>query len=68
MLFGRGMPVPADREAVVFQLLSKNPADRPALIGAADAALRACGGFDPWTDLDAERWWEADGATAGQVE
>ena len=53
------LPIPPELDALVLDLLAKDPADRPA--GAAEVAhrLAAIPLPDPWTQDRAERWWRA---------
>jgi serine/threonine-protein kinase len=53
------LPIPPELDALVLDLLAKDPAARPA--GAAEVARRlaAIPLADPWTRERAERWWRA---------
>jgi serine/threonine-protein kinase len=52
-----GRPVPRSLEAVVLDLLAKDPAARPETAEALIERLDACDGVPPWTAEDARRWW-----------
>jgi serine/threonine-protein kinase len=53
------LPIPSELDALVLDLLAKDPIDRPD--GAAEVARRlaAIPLHDPWTHDRAERWWRA---------
>ena len=48
-------PIPADLDALVLQLLAKDPNERPDALQLL-AALDACD-VEPWTPEAAEQWW-----------
>lgn len=58
-----GRPVPAALEAIIMQGLAKQPGERPASAAAMRDALARCD-VAPWTQEDAQAWWEAHGATS----
>jgi tRNA A-37 threonylcarbamoyl transferase component Bud32 len=45
-------------ESLVMRLLAKDPADRPASANAVIAELDQIARHWPWSQADAERWWE----------
>jgi serine/threonine-protein kinase len=49
--------IPADLEALILELLAKNPADRPQTADLVRERLAACEIGDRWTASDAARWW-----------
>ncbi len=53
----RGGPLPDGLEALILDLLAKDPADRPADAGVVMARIEACGAFGEWTRRRAARWW-----------
>ena len=53
------LPVPRELEELVLACLAKDPAARPADASALRRGLRAVPVAEPWTDDDAERWWQA---------
>jgi len=53
--------VHADLDAVILRCLAKEPQDRFADVASLSAALAACSSTAPWTETDAERWWQAHG-------
>lgn len=59
-----GRPVPASLEALILRCLAKQPSERPANARSFIELLDACEGFMPWTQADAERWWNERGAEA----
>jgi serine/threonine-protein kinase len=54
------LPVPAGLEAIVMQLLEKDPADRIQSAQELARRLRALPGFDRWSPERAEQWWETN--------
>jgi serine/threonine-protein kinase len=54
--------VPSDLEAIVLRCLAKDPNDRFTDVAALEAALNECNNGDDWTETDAARWWEENGA------
>jgi serine/threonine-protein kinase len=57
-----GRAVPASLETLILRCLAKDPSERPADARSFTALLDACEGFAPWTQADAERWWNERGA------
>jgi serine/threonine-protein kinase len=51
--------IPIDLEQVVLKCLAKSPDERFASAAELEAALSACLPADPWTDVDATRWWKS---------
>jgi serine/threonine-protein kinase len=56
--------VPPDLEQLVLSCLAKKPEDRPRSAAELDRRL-AMVAVDPWTDVDAQRWWAATKASSG---
>ena len=54
-------PVPADMDALVLQLLAKDPSRRPVTAMQLYDALGALSLDDRWTDVEARAWWEKHG-------
>jgi serine/threonine-protein kinase len=52
-----GQPVPGDLEALLLELLAKDPAERPASARTLLGRLEECGACGSWTSTDARRWW-----------
>lgn len=50
--------IPQELEDVLMQCLQKNPEDRPANAKDVLRQLRTCQADSPWTDGQAEAWWE----------
>ncbi|HSW48917.1 MAG TPA: protein kinase, partial [Bryobacteraceae bacterium] len=53
------LEVPAALERVILQCLAKEPSGRPQNARELHRLLAACGPPEPWTQEDAERWWQA---------
>ena len=58
-LSARRPDVPADLEAVVHRCLAKAPADRFPDCSSLEKALADCSTPQPWTDEEADRWWQS---------
>jgi serine/threonine-protein kinase len=54
------LPIPAGLEAIVMQLLEKDPERRIPTARELARRLRALRDFAPWTPEQAERWWEVN--------
>ena len=54
-----GQPVPASLEALVLQLLEKDPARRPQDADAVVEALETMDDVPRWTAHDARQWWRS---------
>ena len=54
------LPVPAGLEAIVMQLLEKDPANRIQTAQELARRLRALRGCAGWSPERAERWWETN--------
>jgi serine/threonine-protein kinase len=54
------LPIPAGLEAIVMQLLEKDPANRIQTAQEVARRLRALPGFGVWSPERAERWWETN--------
>jgi serine/threonine-protein kinase len=54
------LPIPAGLEAIVMQLLEKDPERRIPTARELARRLRALQDFAPWTPEQAERWWEVN--------
>jgi serine/threonine-protein kinase len=52
------LPVPESLDRVVLACLEKDPPRRPASAAALARLLDACEDVEPWTQDDAERWWQ----------
>jgi serine/threonine-protein kinase len=52
------LPIPAGLEAIVMELLAKNPEDRIGSARELGQRLRALRDVGSWTPEQAERWWE----------
>ena len=50
-------PLPPRLEAAVLAGLSKDPSQRPQSARELAAILAACDDVEPWTQADAEAWW-----------
>lgn len=57
----RGEALPEELEALVLELLAKDPAERPQDAAAVAARLDAMDCTDDWTEADAAAWWERHG-------
>ncbi len=55
-------PIPAELDALVMQMLAKEPADRPASAAEVVQRLRAVVVDAEWTEDVAHQWWEERGA------
>jgi serine/threonine-protein kinase len=63
------LPVPLGLERLILDCLEKDPQHRPATAAALAEQLAALT-LEPWTQADAQRWWEIhfpNGATPGAV-
>lgn len=58
----RHKPCPEQLEALILRCLSKDPKDRPAHAGELLKELRKLEGIDPWSEDDAQRWWDEVGS------
>lgn len=56
-------PIASDLEEVVLRCLAKRPEDRPASARLLAAELESCLAGSPWTQRDAERWWQEHAPT-----
>ena len=54
-----GLPIPAALDEIVLACLAKDPAQRPSDGMALAGRLAACA-VEPWTEEDAQRWWQAN--------
>jgi serine/threonine-protein kinase len=54
------LPVPAALQAIVMQLLAKNPDHRVQSARELARRLRALPDVDAWTPERAEQWWETN--------
>jgi serine/threonine-protein kinase len=54
------LPIPAGLEAIVMQLLAKNPDDRITSAQELARRLRALRDVRDWSPEQAERWWETN--------
>ena len=52
-------PIPEALEQLVLDCLAKDPVERPQSAHGLAERLRGLEGIEPWTPLDAERWWAA---------
>ncbi len=52
------LPLPADLERLIMELLAKDPADRPQSATEVARRLDAVEVAEPWTKERAERWWQ----------
>ncbi|HVH27900.1 MAG TPA: serine/threonine-protein kinase [Vicinamibacterales bacterium] len=52
------MNVPAVLDAIVLRCLAKDPAERPQSAQELERALAAVPLAEPWTDDQAQRWWD----------
>ncbi|MCA8926332.1 MAG: serine/threonine protein kinase [Planctomycetes bacterium] len=50
-------PIPEGLEQLVLDCLAKDPAERPQSAHGLAQRLRALEEVEPWTELDAHRWW-----------
>ena len=50
-------PIPEALEQLVLDCLAKDPVERPQSAHGLAERLRGLEGIEPWTTLDAERWW-----------
>lgn len=55
-----GVEVPAELEAVIRKCLIKDPAQRYETADRLRSALGRCRDVRPWTDADADAWWEVN--------
>lgn len=53
-----GKSVSKELERLLLKCLEKDPSDRPASAMELMQELRACRTEQPWTDADAEQWWQ----------
>ena len=61
-------PMSKDLERVLLACLAKLPADRPASAAALAEELTRCVPLEPWTGVDAQRWWQnLDGKPAAAL-
>jgi len=51
-------PLPRDLEALILELLAKDPKARPPSASALRERLAACEAFGSWTQHDATLWWQ----------
>ena len=58
----RGSKLPESLETLVMELLSRDPARRPADADALIRRLEALEGVERWRSADAQRWWRERGA------
>ena len=53
------LPIPAELERLILDLLAKDPATRPQTAAEVMRRLDAIEVADPWTQERAERWWSS---------
>jgi serine/threonine-protein kinase len=53
----RGAPIPPALEALILSCLAKDPNARPSSAAEIVVALEALVDVEPWSALDAKRWW-----------
>ncbi|MGF1469371.1 MAG: serine/threonine-protein kinase [Sandaracinaceae bacterium] len=56
-----GDELPADLEALVLELLAKDPRERPQTGYDVRTRVEACQSFGRWTGRAAQRWWSTQG-------
>ena len=59
-IYQRG--IPADLEAIVMRCLAKDPDQRIASASELDQELKGCQSAGEWSQEDAKRWWDGQGA------
>jgi eukaryotic-like serine/threonine-protein kinase len=60
-------PVPLELEALIARCLAKLPADRPGSAGEVAAAIDQLLLRSPWTNAQAQAWWQAHDTRAARA-
>jgi serine/threonine-protein kinase len=58
-----GRELPEDLCGIILRCLEKRPESRFASTRELRTALELCADAGKWTEQEAERWWEQNGAT-----